>query len=101
MVWKYFKTSVWNLSKLNLAISEFRYINADIGLKWYCLSEDYIILMTFSWWMFKLTQFDISQLKISAERIYRIYRFSIQNIVSVLKFQYLPALLGNETAQVA
>ena len=45
-------------------------INYDNGLKWYYWSDNCIIPMIFPWWIFKLTQFNISQIKKSLRNIY-------------------------------
>ena len=76
-VWKYYQILVWNFTKIKYWNFD---INNDKGFRWYYWSDDYIIPMILSWWLFKLTQLNISQLKNSAERIYQIYRFLIQNI---------------------
>ena len=60
--------------KKRIGLSKYRSfdINCNIDLKWYYWSEDYIILMIFSWQIFKLTQ-----LKTTPQNAYIGFRFKI------------------------
>ena len=79
-VWKYFIKWVWNFTKNWISKYQNFYINSYIGLKWYYRADDDLLLMIFSWWLFNLSQFDISpNSKNSAERISS--QFKISNLI--------------------
>ena len=84
-----FSYQLENILKYQYGISKCRNfdINSNIGLKWYYSYGNYILF----WWYPRDRYSNWSNLtspyyKNSTERIYRIYRFSNQNIISVLKF---------------